>query len=798
MLAMPATSRQALVPVASVCCAVAAASGQPCAAPIFSGQIVSTGDQPIATAQGDLNADGLPDLVVTNFGSGDVSVWLNAGFGQYPLGVRYPVGQSPQGVAIGDVNADGAPDLVVANQSDDTISVLINDGAASFAEATSFVAGDGATAVALADVDGDADLDAIVANYVDDTVSVLLNDGSGLFGAPTDTAVGARPISIVTGDLDADGDIDAVTANEASGDVSVLLNDGAGVMTLGSTVAVGPGPTSATLADLDGNGSLDLAVANFQSGGVTVLSNNGGGAFGAPTTLATDASASSVVAADLNGDGAADLIATDFATAEAIVLLNDGSGGFQAPSSYSTGDGAVGLSVADIDGDRDVDVGFATLTRKRAGFLRGDGTGSLAEQRVIDVDTRLTGVVIADFDDDGWPDVAATARDDGDVRLLRSMAGVLDPVGVVGAFSSPFRRLRAVDLNGDGATDLLSADDRFVDGPVELLVNDGSGGFKAAEPILGDLEVEEFDLVDLDDDGDLDFVVYAGDRLYSFENGDDGAFVERELTEVLPLSSASVGGIRVVDLDNDGHRDILVGSVNSVHALFADGAGSFLPLATLFEDVSVPSIDVGDVDGDGDLDLVRTAWKQQRPFPLPNSIPAGVYLHRNNGSGQFEPAEYVAPFEHPEEIELRDLDRDGDLDIVVGATFLFEGDNGGFVATLVNDGGGQFGLTSQVNAQILSLNFAIGDLNVDGRLDMVVTSSQFPKAFVSTGLCVDVPPCSAADLAVPLGTLDIADVVGFLQLFGDQDASADLGAPVGVFDIADVIAFLQVFGAGCP
>ncbi|MAY74030.1 MAG: hypothetical protein CMJ31_04750 [Phycisphaerae bacterium] len=58
--------------------------------------------------------------------------------------------------------------------------------------------------------------------------------------------------------------------------------------------------------------------------------------------------------------------------------------------------------------------------------------------------------------------------------------------------------------------------------------------------------------------------------------------------------------------------------------------------------------------------------------------------------------------------------------------------------------------------------------------------------------------CNVADLAMPFGTLDIADVVTFLQRFGAMDPSADLSAPMGTFDIADVVTFLQVFGGGCP
>ncbi|MAY74707.1 MAG: hypothetical protein CMJ31_08365 [Phycisphaerae bacterium] len=67
-------------------------------------------------------------------------------------------------------------------------------------------------------------------------------------------------------------------------------------------------------------------------------------------------------------------------------------------------------------------------------------------------------------------------------------------------------------------------------------------------------------------------------------------------------------------------------------------------------------------------------------------------------------------------------------------------------------------------------------------------------------ITVELPgaPCGDADLAEPFGELDIADVVAFLNAFGDGAVEADLSAPFGMFDVADVVAFLQTFGAGCP
>ena len=59
-------------------------------------------------------------------------------------------------------------------------------------------------------------------------------------------------------------------------------------------------------------------------------------------------------------------------------------------------------------------------------------------------------------------------------------------------------------------------------------------------------------------------------------------------------------------------------------------------------------------------------------------------------------------------------------------------------------------------------------------------------------------PCNTADIAPPLGTLDIDDVLAFLGAFAVGDPAADLAPPIGSFDIDDVLTFLGAFAAGCP
>jgi hypothetical protein len=162
-------------------------------------------------ARADVDEDG--DIDVDDFS------FVSARLGQtYPetlfqepdLPPSYPVGDAPHSSAVGDLNNDGVLDVVTANRDSDDISVMLGNSDSSFQSQQRFAVGDLPHTIALGDVNGDGVLDAVNANLSSNDISVLLSNGDGSFQAQQRFAAGDGSGSIVLGDLNGDGALDMI------------------------------------------------------------------------------------------------------------------------------------------------------------------------------------------------------------------------------------------------------------------------------------------------------------------------------------------------------------------------------------------------------------------------------------------------------------------------------------------------------------------------------------------------------------------------------------------------------------
>jgi hypothetical protein len=310
-----------------------------------------------------------------------------------------------------------------------------------------------------------------------------------------------------------------------------------------------------------------------------------------------------------------------------------------------------------------------------------------------------------------------------------------------------FRGVEAGDVDRDGDWDLLLAQD-FNRRPL-LLVNNGAGVFadqtttRLPNIAMGSARGQ---FGDVDNDGDLDIVLCnSGTNRFSttgrprlFINGGAGVFADAPTTQFPTTALAEQMDCVFGDVDNDLDLDLHVGTrasgVNSSQLWINNGSGTFAKLNPFVTDATCYSYDFGDMDGDGDLDLIGVnAGTSNTELLLRNSANGATWT---NVSSQISPN----PTVDDNDSRFIDYDNDGDLDLLVAAL-------GGPDRMYRNGGTGVF---TQVTTGVLpsvtdsSLDVKVGDLTGDGKPDIVTAqgeSGQFQnRIYINTGVADTIAP----------------------------------------------------------
>ena len=255
--------------------------------------------QPLGIATAALTNDGRPDLIIGLSGSGSVTnldfeVLLNEGGGEFSSPIYAPPlisdgSDEGFGISVGDINGDGVPDLVVtgADAFSTTVKTYFGKGDGSFT-AGSLVwggnpgTGNDVTAAVAADVNGDHCLDITAAETLGIAV-VFYNDCEGHFpSAPSVTyGVADGAVSLAVVDVNGDGFPDILTGsfpnpNAGTGygsspgnSLTVRLNDGTGKFGPARVYVGAPGMFGLSVADLQNNGHPDIITANQDANSTT-------------------------------------------------------------------------------------------------------------------------------------------------------------------------------------------------------------------------------------------------------------------------------------------------------------------------------------------------------------------------------------------------------------------------------------------------------------------------------------------------------------------------------------------------
>jgi hypothetical protein len=618
-------------------------------------------------AVGDLNGDGKPDVVVSNYSpsSGALTVFINT----TPTGSittsffaaqTFSPGNNPAEVTIADLNGDGTPDLAVVNSSG-TVSVLLNQTAtgsytATLAARQTFAVGQGYGGILAADLDGDGRLDLVVSNN---------NQGHLVYVLQNQTPAGATTFSFAAQQTFVAGGSSAAEAAvadfNADGHPDLALISGLPVSVLLNTTVATPVAYTQSVAVTQGQAQVIVLSGVAPNGDPLKFTVTTGPAHGTLSGLNTATGQLTYTpTGNYIGPDSFSFTVTDTTTnqvsAAAVVSLTVAPPMpppppvvFAPQQTFADGSGTA-VAVADFNGDGKPDLAFSGGVTLEANVVlnttpRGSSTVSFSAPMKLSVSSTTSYVAAADLNGDGKPDLIVADNNGLTIFINTTPAGAATasfaPAQTFSTGGPPPGGVTVADLNGDGKLDLVLG---TANNDVRVLLNQtpaGSSTLSFAAPaafVVGNVTTRVA-VGDLNGDGKPDLAVCEGlDGYFQV-----ALLLNQTTTGSMTASFSAAsdfvvgqnpGDVAIVDVNGDGKPDLAV--ANSYYGILSMLMNTMAPGATVATFTTQQSFATGsgsvsivgaDLNGDGSPDLAFSNNGDRTVSVLPNATPVGAALY---------------------------------------------------------------------------------------------------------------------------------------------------------------------------
>jgi len=631
-----------------------------------------------SVAVSDMDHDGDLDVVAAAGGTNDQVAWWENVDGTGTNWTKHVVDaffDGARSAATGDVDGDGYTDILAAAFSAGALAWWRNvDGTGTNWQKHTIATGfSGANSIWCADIDRDGHLDAAGAAGSANTIAWWRNAGgkgtNWTLQVIDNTFTGAQ--SVITADIDGDGDPDVIAAaNFIPGKITWWenLDSEGGAWTARVVSTSFSGAYAVHASDIDADGDIDILAAALTADDITWFENSSGNgsAWVTHTVDGVFDGARSVVSGDIDGDGDLDIAAAAFIENQLAWWRNDSihrTADFCETTVVASGfQGAQSMVAIDRDRDGDLDIiSAASVDNRISWFENADGQGGVWLQRIIETNApNAWSVVAADLNGNGIADVIGAMPGSDTIAWWRDVdgSGINWERNLVDTNFSEALSVAAADINRDGAADIVGAS--YGSGEISWWHNQNRIGTSWNKHIIDDAFNGAYAVAtgDIDGDGKIDVIGAALNSGSVSWWRNDGSATNWLRHDVDAAFNGAIA-ISIADMDCDGDLDIVGASFDLDRIVWWEnvgGSGTNWMTHMIDDDVDGASaVHVADLDQDGDLDVIGGASVINRFAWWENVDGSGnAWLRHDLAMGELDGAA----------VSAADLDGDGDPDII--------------------------------------------------------------------------------------------------------------------------------------